>query len=306
MQLTRILFALLVYSATVSPVAADEAEMQTVASIAFDYAGTMLVVTDDEGAGAIRFSTPSIRTNQADEEIIEVSYFWRYLNKENMSNGGQEQVGRGQLYLKRGQDDEPLSGLFSVRCGPMRLKWSHRSEKWGSVDVDVKEMVVHPGVANRFGFVEGLDRKPRIENSEMKLDKLLTGQRQTLAAPVTYGQSVVIVRSDVGVGMFRFDDSFQKEIDAKETRYGVNYRFEFFPFAGDGKSEGKEEVYEKYVDGQYKNGQLDLNAGPISIEWSRGGPDRGWIYFSVDHSEVWTTHVDDAELLLQRLRKHRM
>jgi hypothetical protein len=60
-------------------------------------------------------------------------------------------------------------------------------------------------------------------------------------------------------------------------------------------------VYEKYEDGKYARGQLDLKAGPIQLEWSRGGNESGWVYYDPPSMRVWYVDATDSETLVKAL-----
>ncbi len=52
--------------------------------------------------------------------------------------------------------------------------------------------------------------------------------------------------------------------------------------------------------GEYDPAGLSIAAGPVTVKWSRGGPDRGWIYYA---PEVVTVHLAHADNFKGRVHK---
>ena len=60
--------------------------------------------------------------------------------------------------------------------------------------------------------------------------------------------------------------------------------------AGEGK------VEERRLDaGGYDETLRDIKAGPVALKWSRGGPDRGWVYYAPEVVQVHLAHADNFE-----------
>jgi hypothetical protein len=104
--------------------------------------------------------------------------------------------------------------------------------------------------------------------------------RGQMSAPVVYDEAVLVVATDAGVAAFAFTE---------RVHLGIGFTFRFRP-AGGGKDEtGTGKVFERYkavqrrgpndVEYVYDGGELWLTAGPVKLEWSRGGPKSGWVYF---------------------------
>jgi len=107
------------------------------------------------------------------------------------------------------------------------------------------------------------------------------------SAPVVYDGAVLVVATDAGVAAFAFTE---------RVHLGTGYTFRFRP-AGGGKEEtGTGKVFERYkavqrggpnaVEYVYDGGELWLTAGPVKVEWSRGGPKSGWVYFDPEKAKV--------------------
>jgi hypothetical protein len=60
-------------------------------------------------------------------------------------------------------------------------------------------------------------------------------------------------------------------------------------------------VYERYTNGKYDQGELDLRAGPLQIHWSRGGDELGWIYYDPARNPIWCAHKTDADALVHAI-----
>jgi hypothetical protein len=126
-----------------------------------------------------------------------------------------------------------------------------------------------------------------------------------LAAPVVYQDLVLVVTTADGVAAFAFGDSIQ---DADALQYGVNYRYRFLPAAGGKEQGGARKVYEQSkppaAGGGTAGGELFLTAGPVKLQWSLGGVDRGWVYYLPEEARVQVAHANDfGKLDLGRFAK---
>jgi hypothetical protein len=119
-----------------------------------------------------------------------------------------------------------------------------------------------------------------------------------MSAPVVYDGAVLVVATHAGVAAFAFTD---------RVHLGTGYTFRFRP-AGGGKEEaGAGRVFERYkavrrggpndVEYVYDGGELWLTAGPVKVEWSRGGPKGGWVYFDPEKARVQAVEAAGLEAL---------
>ena len=115
-----------------------------------------------------------------------------------------------------------------------------------------------------------------------------------LSAPVVYQDLMLILTTPKGAAAVVFTDTFEEEIDG-ETHYGVGYRFRYESADGKEKLSGKGKVFERYIDGQYNEGELSIVAGPIELVWSRGSTKMGWIYYSPEKVRVQIAHAQYFE-----------
>ena len=81
----------------------------------------------------------------------------------------------------------------------------------------------------------------------------------------------------------------------------VEYRFRYESADGKKKLSGTGKLFERQLgQGGYDPAGLSIAAGPISVKWSRGGADRGWIYYA---PEVVTVHLAHADNFAARVRR---
>jgi hypothetical protein len=67
---------------------------------------------------------------------------------------------------------------------------------------------------------------------------------------------------------------------------GTKYRYWYLKHGTDEEVTGEGSVFEKYTDGKYEGGTLKIVAGDVSLEWSRGGDESGWIYYQPEKMRV--------------------
>jgi hypothetical protein len=111
--------------------------------------------------------------------------------------------------------------------------------------------------------------------------------RGQTSAPVVYDGAVLVAATDAGVAAFAFTE---------RVHLGTGYTFRFRPADGGKEQTGTAKVFERYkaiqrggpndVDYVYDGGELWLTAGPVKLEWSRGGPKSGWVYFDPEKMKV--------------------
>jgi Tol biopolymer transport system component len=128
---------------------------------------------------------------------------------------------------------------------------------------------------------------------------------ETLSAPITYKDSMVVLTSESGVAAVIFPE---------EIKDGVKYRYR--GLTGDGKEvSGEGEVFEKYKripiensdDVRLENdgGKLVIQAGPCEVQWSLGGKGRCFIYYSPEKMKVQMANARNYKTLdLKRFSGH--
>jgi hypothetical protein len=119
-----------------------------------------------------------------------------------------------------------------------------------------------------------------------------------MSAPVVYDGAVLVVATDAGVAVFAFTD---------RVHLGTGYMFRFRPADGGKEQTGSGKVFERYkavqrggpndVDYVYDGGELWLTAGPVKMQWSRGGPKSGWVYFDPEKMKVQAVEGERLEAL---------
>lgn len=122
--------------------------------------------------------------------------------------------------------------------------------------------------------------------------------RGQIAAPVVYDGAVLVVATDAGVAAFAFTE---------RVHLGTGYTFRFRPAGGEKEETGIGKVFERYkavqrggpndVNYVYDGGEPWLTAGPVKLEWSRGGPKSGWVYFDPEKMKVQGVEGERLEAL---------
>lgn len=106
-----------------------------------------------------------------------------------------------------------------------------------------------------------------------------------VSAPVTYQDLMVVLVTKEGAAAVVFHDPV-------EEGAGVSYTFRYESADGKTKKAGDGKVVErKLPEGGYDQTLLYIKAGPIAVEWSRGGKERGWIYYA---PELVRAHLANA------------
>lgn len=124
-----------------------------------------------------------------------------------------------------------------------------------------------------------------------------------LSAPVYYKKQTLVIVTRAGVAAIDFADTFSDGHDSPENTSdeapnGVVYRYRYLPSTGGREESGEGTVVERYTqgpDGQWSgSGQVNVRAGDVAIEWSRGGKDRGWVYYTPEETAVMivNSHYD--------------
>ena len=104
-----------------------------------------------------------------------------------------------------------------------------------------------------------------------------------IAAPVTYKDTMLIAVTKEGVAAIAFGESVD---------LGRKYRFRFLPIDGGKEITGEGSVWETYVDGKYDGGKVTIKAGRVSIGWSNGGEERGWLYYEPEKTRIQIAKAD--------------
>jgi len=125
-----------------------------------------------------------------------------------------------------------------------------------------------------------------------------------LSAPVYYKKQTLVIVTRSGVAAIDFADTFSDGHDSPENTSddapnGVVYRYRYLPATGGREESGEGTVVERYTqgpDGQWSgSGQVNVRAGDIAIEWSRGGKDRGWVYYTPEETAVMIVNGQKKE-----------
>lgn len=138
------------------------------------------------------------------------------------------------------------------------------------------------------------------------------GKPQPSAAPVRYGNMVLVATAPEGVAVVDFYDPIRHGADVK-------YRFRFVPAAGGPETRGEGEVAERWepvtpqaqrTGGDHAQAsrimirefrdagsQTWVEAGPIRFEWSWRDASSGWIYFDPKRVRVRVARTGEFELL---------
>lgn len=110
-----------------------------------------------------------------------------------------------------------------------------------------------------------------------------------LSAPVTYRDLMLVLVNKDGAAAVVFSDP-----DEKGT--AVSYSFRYESADGQTTKAGKGKLFERRLPvGGYDPDGLSLNAGAITLEWSMGGPERGWIYYLPEALAVHIANARDFE-----------
>lgn len=116
-----------------------------------------------------------------------------------------------------------------------------------------------------------------------------------VTAPVVYKDLMLVLVTKDGAAAVAFTEVFDEETSDTEKRYCVKYRFRYESRDGKTHKSGIGVVYERYTKGRYDHGDLFVTAGPIRVEWSRGGAKRGWIYYAPEKTRVHAANARGFE-----------
>jgi hypothetical protein len=117
-----------------------------------------------------------------------------------------------------------------------------------------------------------------------------------VSAPVAYQDLMLILVTNDGAAAVIFDT-------VPANGNGVEYSYRYESADGKKKLSGNGKLFERRLGGAggYDPAGLSITAGPVAVKWSRGGTDRGWIYYA---PEVVTVHVAHADNFKGRVHKH--
>ncbi|MBA3314325.1 MAG: hypothetical protein H0T47_13695 [Planctomycetaceae bacterium] len=117
----------------------------------------------------------------------------------------------------------------------------------------------------------------------------------TIVAPVHYADQMIVIITTDGVAAVKFDKSFDNE-----TGEGVSYRFEYLATGAAKPIRNQSVAFEKRE--RLSNGQPGdlagnrfIKAGKIMLEWSLGGPDKGYIYYEPEEATVLVVNAEWLE-----------
>ncbi|QDT51507.1 hypothetical protein Pan258_55960 [Symmachiella dynata] len=302
-QWTWIVFGVFLTSCLPLTIRADEGAIQkdAVAKSTFgetvkmpvNYHRSMLVVVSEQGVAGVRFLDAFERGNKTGNGVVGVSYEWRFQGREA---DAKEQTGRGRVFAKL-KNGEVQKGTFDVQCGPMSLTWSYRQQKSGVVAFDPRNMSVHSLADNYF-----TERKGDPLHKPVDLRRFLQAEANSngsqMGAPVYYEDCAVVVKHPSGLAIFEFGEPFEVETDKEFPHYGIPFHSRFLS-PGKPTREHNGEVYEeRFLQGGFIKSQLNLEAGPLQMEWSQGDQSLGWIYYAPEQTPVWIVEKGSLETLI--------
>jgi hypothetical protein len=116
-----------------------------------------------------------------------------------------------------------------------------------------------------------------------------------VSAPVAYRDLMLVLVSKDGAAAIIFDD-------VAADGNAIEYSFRYESADGKKKLSGTGKLFERRLGGAggYDPAGVSIAAGPVAVKWSRGGTDRGWIYYA---PEVVTVHLANADNFKGRVHK---
>lgn len=275
------------------------------------YDKVMVVIVSDHGAAAVRFTDVRERSNETGNGIELVDYEWRYLQR---SPDATEETGTGTVFAKLAKG-ETQHGQFVLTAGPTEVTWRRKDRTFGFIQFDPRQVSVHPVSFNSFRDEERPFVRKKAElgpflfpneanaaqHREEKYDGPDTKPRRyngDVAGPVPYAESVTVISDPAGIATFRFGEFAEEQVSESITHFGIPYQFSFRSHDGEHTESGEGVVYERYRDGSYDGGRLHIEAGPVHLQWSKGGEESGWLYYDPTWNLVWTIDEDHVETLI--------
>ncbi len=266
------------------------------------YTNAMLVLVSKQGVAALKFEKQFDIGNETRNGVTGVSYQWRFLPN---SDGAVEETGSGRVFVKLngGQVDDRKT---EITCGPLKVKWHYVDNEKGFIDYNADQLQVYPLTPSLFsaeaqipGGAVGTEIDLRLFQNADKTEQA----KPRVASPTVYTNSTLIVRNAEGTARVTFGAAYEKQESATEKRYGVPYHAVYVSADGQSKTETDDDVYERYTNEAYDRGKLEIAAGPIRLEWSRGGSNLGWVYYAVGDTQVWNVDNSAADVLLRSLEQ---
>jgi hypothetical protein len=116
-----------------------------------------------------------------------------------------------------------------------------------------------------------------------------------IPAPVAYKDLMLVLVTKDGAAAVVFNNP-------AADGNGVEYSYRYESRDGKKKLEGTGKLFEQKLNGRdtYDPDGLAIVAGPVKVTWSRGGAERGWIYYA---PELVTVHLAHANNFKERPSK---
>lgn len=280
----------------------------------------MLVCVSADVVAAVRFHKPFDLGNQTGNGVVGVSYDWRLVATDRLDD--EELTGSGKVFTKF-EEGKPVRGDSAVKCGPLELQWSTKDAKSGLIAYNANDVVVHSVTSSRFGKPPRIDFRvneepaldltsfvrPDLDLIKIKQSGVRGADRKShpgdIAGMIAYRGSITLIKDPFGLALVEFKETFKRKAGPEQEQTGVSYSYTLFPRDGSQAQTGEGEIYEQYTKGVYDSdgGRLFIEAGPIHLLWSQGGPESGWIYYHPTWTRVWTVHSSSKDLLMESVQK---
>jgi hypothetical protein len=116
-----------------------------------------------------------------------------------------------------------------------------------------------------------------------------------VTAPVAYKDLMLVLVTKDGAAAVIFDSVAE---DGNQVEYSFRYE------SADGKKKltGTGKLFERRPGGGgYDPEGLSIKAGSVTLKWSRGGADRGWIYYAPEVVTVHLAHADNFKAKVEKI-----
>lgn len=313
------LFSLLVITAITGIAQNPQTQQQGLIRTKVAYASGMMICVGNEGVAAARFDEPFELGNETGNGVVGIKYRWRFqafddAKATNISEGDE------RLFVNL-RDGDPIDGQSILHCGPIAVQWIYQDNEFGILEFDPKIHEVYIISENYFEhkmrgeedfYLKLISFQPTvITTTQMaknpsqpdKLNNTIGGRR--IAAHTLYEGQSTLIQDDAGIASINFGKSFNRLSAENTSERGVTYDYTFWPISGDPVT-GSGEVYELYKGNAYQDGEskLEINAGQISITWSIGGEQGGWLYYEPTKTRVWRCETNSKDVLQEILKDH--
>jgi hypothetical protein len=125
----------------------------------------------------------------------------------------------------------------------------------------------------------------------------LGGLREKVAAPVAYGDVMLIVKTSEGVAAVVFTGVSSRDslVKGDESTVEVRYQYRFLDRKTKREALGEGRVFDKsrrlwiaplHAQVIDLGNDVFIRAGPIKLQWSHGNNARGWIYYAPERMSV--------------------